>query len=773
MEKNTFSKKFIAATSEKSDHHRCIPAPYIRKTVNIEKEIKEAFITVCGLGFYRFWLSGKELTRGFLSPYICNPDGVLDYDRYDLTKLLKKGKNVLAFQLGNGMQNAFGGFVWDFEKASFRSAPKMAMCLKVVYTDGTDNVIEADESFLCHPSPIIRDELRLGEIYDANDEIEGWNLPDFDDSAWIPVINADTPFGETVICRAEPIVLRQKLLPVSIKFGKWVPASSKMHHYGYIYDFGLNAAGIAALRVKGKRGQKITITYGEHLVDGVFQTNNVSFIRKNLEVYPDYIQQTTYICRGDGIEEYKPSFAYFGFRYAFVEGIDESQATEELLTYEIMNTELCEVGNFSSSCEKLNTLQAMTRNATLSNFWHFPNDCPHREKNGWTADAALSAEHTLLNLNPYNNYYEWMRHIRAAMNDDGALPGIVPTGGWGFDWGNGPSWDQVIVELPFMSYRYLGKTEIIEENMNAIMRYVRYLETRKDEKGLIAIGLGDWLDPERIPGTNSVKNGKIKAPLVVTDSIMSMIICKKAAFLAKTIGRYDDEAYCKAAAERLKNDIRANLIDLETGVGAGECQTTQAMMIYYGIVEGEEKKRAFAKLLEYIEKEDNHLDTGVVGGRVIFHLLAEEGYADLAYEMITNPTPPSYAYWIDRGYTALAESFDTEDIHINSRNHHFWGDISAFFIKGICGINYNPCADDLEYLEIKPNFISALESARAYHNSPNGKIESSWFKAGDEVVLTLRVPDVIKYKVILPRGYKEIQTTKNGENITIKAMKLH
>ncbi len=768
---NIFSKKFITATDEMSDLHRCIPAPYLRKIVNIKKDIKEAFITVCGLGFYRFWLSGEELTRGFLSPYISNPDDVLDYDRYDLTALLKKGKNVLAFQLGNGMQNAFAGFVWDFEKAAFRSSPKMAMCLKIVYTDATEEIIEADGSFRCHPSPLLRDELRIGEIYDANDEIEGWNTVEFDDSAWTPAIEASTPSGEPFICEAKPIVKRDEIKPVSIKFGKWVPASTKMHHYGYIYDFGFNTAGIAKLRINGKRGQKITVTYGELLVDGAFQTDNVSFIRKNLEIYPDYVQQTVYICRGDGTEEYKPSFTYFGFRYAFVEGIDEAQATDDLLTYEVMNTELEEVGNFSSSCEKLNTLQAMTRNATVSNFWHFPNDCPHREKNGWTADAALSAEHTLLNLNPYKNYYEWMRHVRTSMNEEGALPGIVPTGGWGFEWGNGPSWDQVIVELPFMSYRYLGKKEIIEENMDAIMRYVRYLETRKDENGLIAIGLGDWVNPGKIPGTNSVMNAAPKAPLSVTDSIMSMVICEKAAFLAKIVRRTDDEAYCKAAAARLKNDIRTHLIDLDTGIGAGECQTTQALMIYYGIVEGEERKRAFSKLLEYIEKEDKHFTTGVVGARVIFHLLAEEGYADLAYEMMINPTPPSYAYWIEMGYTALAEAFSTEDIRINSKNHHFWGDISAFFIKRICGINYNPCANDLEYLEIKPHFLSALEHAEAYHNSPKGKIESSWKKDGNEVVLTLNIPSEIKYKVVLPAGYEESEKEIIGENIIIKAKK--
>lgn len=98
----------------------------------------------------------------------------------------------------------------------------------------------------------------------------------------------------------------------------------------------------------------------------------------------DYVQKDIYICKGEGVETYTPSFTYHGFQYVHVKGLKPEQATKELLTYVMMNTLLPERGNFSCSDPIVNALQAMTRRSTLSNFHHFPTDCPQREKNGWT-----------------------------------------------------------------------------------------------------------------------------------------------------------------------------------------------------------------------------------------------------------------------------------------------------------------------------------------------------------------------------------------------------
>ena len=753
------SKKFISATRKTSSYDAPVPAPYFRKNINIEKKPEKAEISVTGLGFYRFWLDGEELTKGFLAPYISASDDVIDYDVYDLTDKLTEGGHTLAFCLGNGMQDCFGGYVWDFEQASWRSAPKLAVCLELTDGDGNVTSLEADESFLCAESPTVFNDLRSGECYDANLEIGGWNQPDFDDSAWKPAISVEAPRGKARICEAEPIVETSRLVPISIK-----PDTNLVSRYfddlsgvGYLYDFGLDLAGIPELRIKGKKGQKIEMIFGEYVnSEGEFSIDNISFRHSISRGLPPYMQRDVYVCRGEGEEIWSPSFTYHGFRYALVFGIDEAQATKELITYRVMNTKLDEIGNFSCSDETLNALQKMVRRATLANFYHFPTDCPHREKNGWTADAALSVEHTLLNLTPENNYKEWMHHLVAAMDDRGALPGIVPTGGWGFHWGNGPAWDQVLITIPYMLYRYRGDLECAKVALPALLRYIHYLTTRMDERGLIAIGLGDWCAPY----TFYHPSYKYRAPLVFTDSVISMDICEKTAFLFEKNGQLPQAQFCRTVANDLKASIREHLIDFETmtAVGVGTAtpgaQTSQAMAIFYNVFTEEEKPEAFRVLLRKLAEENDHLDTGVLGARVIFHVLSQFGYADYAYKILTDTDAPSYGHWVARGETALPEDFLRYDQHVSSLNHHFFGDVSAWFIKSVAGIDFNPNSDDIRYLRIAPHFISALDFAKAHHITPDGKVAVEWARKGEKIELSLEYPSTLKLDLIPDCGWK-------------------
>ena len=745
------SRNFISANTAMCELTAWVAAPYLRKNVSLEKTPIKAELSVCGLGFYRFWLDGEELTRGHMSPYISASDDVMDYDVYDLTDKLASGKHALGFQLGNGMQNAFGGYVWDFEQAAWRSAPKLAVCLALTYEDGTTEEIEADESFVWAPSPIIFDDIRQGECYDANLEIPGWNLPDFDDSAWEHAHKTECPRGKSVVCAANPIKEWTRLSPVSIKSQtRLTYAHCEQVDEGYLYDFGTNYAGIPLLRVKGEKGQKISMIFGEHIDEnGDFKVDNIRFVRPEYYNLPLYIQRDEYTCKGEGVEEWSPAFTYHGFRYCLVTGITEEQAKEGLLTYIVMNTELPERGSFSCSDETLNRLQSMIRVSTLANFYHFPTDCPHREKNGWTADAALSTEHTLLNLEPENNYYEWMRHIRASMQDDGRIPGIVPTGGWGFAWGNGPAWDNILITLPYYVYRYRGDKKIVEESLTSLLRYVNYLTTRVDDRHLIAIGLGDWCAPF---GPRS--------PLIFTDSVISMDICEKTAYLHEVCGKTAQAKFCREVAQQFRAAVREHLIDWTnmTAIGEGTptpgCETSQAMAIYYNIFTEEEKPAAYKVLLEKIHEQNDHLDTGVLGARVIFHVLSAFGDSDLAYKIIVDPTYPSYGSFVARGETSLPEDFNRPDQHVNSLNHHFFGDISAWFIKCICGINYNPDANDLTRADITPHFVTALSDAKAYHVCPHGKIEVDWVRGdNDTVTLNITYPEGMHGRLVFPDGW--------------------
>jgi alpha-L-rhamnosidase len=139
---------------------------------------------------------------------------------------------------------------------------------------------------------------------------------------------------------------------------------------------------------------------------------------------------------------------------------------------------------------------------------------------------------------------------------------------------------------------------------------------------------------------------------------------------------------------------------------------------------------------------------------VIFHVLAEYGYADLAWSMIVEQGHPSYGDLARRGATTLWESFYPENAHWNppSLNHHFWGDVSAWFIKAVTGIRVSPAGGKLT-CEVRPAFVTALQNAEGYHVTPAEKITSAWKREGDEILLTLKIPDGMVGRIILPEGY--------------------
>ena len=736
-----FSSKFVSATREKTTLKKNVCAPYMRRDLALDKLPQSAEITVTGLGFYELFVNGKRLTRGLLSPYISNPDQLIVYDSYDLTEHLIKGENTIAFLLGNGMQNCFGGFVWDFQKARFNSAPKLAFALEM--TVGEEKVlIEADEKVLCHSSPIYFDDLRMGEKYDARCEIPNWSMPGCDLSDWTPAISVRADAGEAILSKCKPILRREELRAVNIY----------EEDGGFIYDFGLNQSGLTRLNIDGKSGQHIVIDHCEHLFDGKFAQSNLIFNNANSVGTPRYTQRTEYICNGSGGETHTPSFTYYGFRYAKVTGITKEQATPELLTYVVMNTNLSSRGDFSCSHEDMTLLQEMTRRSTLSNFFHFPNDCPHREKNGWTADAALSAEQTIMNFDPEDNYCMWMEHIVRAMDSRGALPGIVPTGGWGFHWGNGPAWDSVLVYLPYFTAVLRDDLRSARIASGAMLRYFHYLRGRRDGRGLLSIGLGDWVPPKK----------EHAAPLIFTDSIITYDLANKAAYLYDRLGMKLEADFCRGFSKEMLSAIREHLIEDKSKMRfIGGSQSAQAMAIFYGVCDGEEEKRAaLATLIEEIHTHEDHMMTGVLGGRVIFRVLCDYGYEDLAVKMIARRDAPSYGSMIELGMTTLSENVAR---HTSSHNHHFWGDISALMIEYFGGIRINPELAGADTALIAPVFPSEIEHAEAHHDSIKGKISTKWTKRDDRIELSLVIPEDMRARIVAPLGY----TLEGGERDAI------
>ena len=744
-----YPQKYISASERVNSYQEFVPAPYFRKV--FIAHAGACRLRVTGLGFYRLWVNGQEITKGLLAPYISNPDDIVYFDEYDLSPYVRQNeRNALGFQLGNGMQNAPGGSIWDFDKARFRAAPKLAFILQ----NGSEPIV-SDESVKTAPSPLYFDDLRAGVRYDARREIPGWALPDFEDEDWANAMLCEAPRGECRLCEAPPVLPAGVMLrAVSIRPGRLrdytprhdVPRVSVAEdaadgREGYLYDFGRNNAGIVRLRINGRPGQRVVMQFGELLTDGELDYNNINF-------YPDgFSQRDVYICKG-GDETFETPFTYHGFRYCLVMGIDARQAADDLLTYVLCTSAAEETGRFHCSDETANTLYEMCDASDRSNFYYFPTDCPHREKNGWTGDAALSAEHMLMTMNVGVSYKAWLRNIRAAQRDDGSLPGIVPTGGWGFQWGNGPAWDAALIFIPYFTYVYTGDRQILSENAQAILRYLRYAEKKRKTNGLVEYGLGDWCPI----------GDDMKPSLEFTDSVTIMTCCEKAAFIFDVLGLEEEKQYAMRSYRELRDAIRAHLIDLKTCAADTDCETSQAMALYYGVFDEAEKDKAAKRLVDLIHKNGDFLDTGILGARVIFHVLSAVGEGELAWRMITRKEYPSYGALIGFGETTIPECFDLPGDGNCSHNHHMYCDIKNWFISAVAGLRYNPDGNDHRRVLVKPAFIRALAYAEAAYDSPAGSIFVRWERKEDSIDLLVRTDEGIRAEILLPDGTRLLHT---------------
>lgn len=706
---------FIAKEKEFNTIQSHVNAPLFKCVFDYDFNGK-CEIKIAVVGLYRLFLNGKELNNGKFSPYLSNPDEVVFYDVYDITGKLKEKGNVLCVLLGNGFINNNDFDIWQNETAPYRSAPKFSLELTV---DGK-SIIESDESFLVADSPITFNDFRCGERYDANLEmpnvltstsLDGFNKP----------ITVEPPEGELIKNTTQPIKEYRERKAVSIT----------KTEKGYVYDFGLNDTGIPRLKITAKKGQRIDLYFAETIDDNGVDFRSISFVKSNLE----YVQHDVYICK-DGKQEYKPSFTWHGFRYAEVRGITDEQATKDTLTFIPTHSAIDKVCDFNCDNETINKLVEITLRSDESNFIYYPYDCPHREKNGWTADASLSAEQMLYTFDAYDSLKQWLLCIRKAQRRDGALPGIIPTAGWGFQFGNGPAWDSVLIELPYQLYRFYGKDEIIKENAEAIEKYFGYIKTRLNADGLIEIGLGDWCQ------TYTSAEGDYETPVEITDSLTIIDMLEKTAEMFGVIGKNAEDI--KQFGNYLKNSFRQKYI--KNGQLTVKTQTALSMCLQLNIFNAEEVQTAYETLLSEIKKQNDHFRVGVIGYKYLFEVLVKKGNQDLCFKLITQKSFPSYGYVIDCGATTLWESFDEyERINgklmrkdgverIPSFNHHFWGGVLAWIYRYIGWLNVK--SEDT--IEIVPMIFNDINRAEISYSRNGKSIFVKWEKVSGSIKLTVK-----------------------------------
>ncbi|MDX2068393.1 MAG: family 78 glycoside hydrolase catalytic domain [Haliscomenobacter sp.] len=694
------------------------PAPYFRKTFDTNKSIRSARAYIAVAGLYELSINGQAIGNHRLDPMYTRFDRRTMYVTHDVTKQAQKGKNAIGVLLGNGWYNHQSTAVWFFHEAPWRNRPTFCLDLRITYSDGSVETISSGKDWKTALSPIIFNSIYTAEHYDARLEQPNWNQPNFDDAKWKTVILRPAPSTNLVAQVMHPIRDVEEIKAKSMR---------KINDTTYLYDLGRNISGVVSLRVSGAAGTRIRLRHTERLnAEGRSDMSNIDVHYRPTD-NTDPFQTDIFILSGRGEERFMPRFNYKGFQYVEVSSNQAITLSENSLKGYFMHSDLPVLGKVQSSSSTLDKIWFATNNSYLSNLFGYPTDCPQREKNGWTGDAHIASETGLYNFDGITVYEKWLADHRDEQQPNGVLPSIVPTSGWGYEWGNGPDWTSTIAIIPWNVYLFYGDSKLLEDCYDNIKRYVDAISDRS-QGHLTTWGLGDWVPV------------KSKAPVELTSSIYYYVDATILAKTAQLLNKKANYTTYSALATKIKDAINAKYLNRETGVYGNGTQTEMSAPLHWGVVPAELQTKVAANLAQRVKADGAHLDVGLLGTKTILNALSDNGYADLAYQIAAQEDFPSWGWWIKNGATTLYENWPIDAQSDISMNHIMFGEIGAWYYKALGGIKPDPAVPGFKNILLNPHFVKGLDRFQASFKTPQGELVSSWERTAQGV----------SYKVVVP-----------------------
>lgn len=726
------------------------PAPLMRKSFQVEKKVESAVVFVCGLGYFELWLNGNKVGDDVLVPnqtnygkrseledgFIFLPDDFREYKvmylAYDVKNQLISGENALGGILGNGFYNPASAWTVGY------GTPRFLCQLHISYSDGTEEIVVTDNSWKASRSPIVKNMVYYGETYDARLEQPGWSAAEFDDSAWEAVVRREAPFGKLVAHTANPDRVTEELEPVSIE---------KLGKGRYKVDFGVEISGwVRLVGVEGPKGHTITITPNGNLYSG----------------------ENVYTFKGGGPESYAPRFNWFVFS-----GVEISNWPGELkaehLRAQAVNTYIDATATFETSNQLFNDINKIWRRSQIDNMHGgIASDCPHRERSAYTGDGQIACITVLHNYDAKNFYQKWVQDMLGAQIEES---GYVPNGApWQPSCGGGPAWGAAICVIPWEYYVQYGSRDMLEDNYEGMKGYVRYLQswtgedgitltkrTDKNGKWLKWFNLGDWLPP---------------GELIPDEMVHTFILWYCADISARTasaLGKEDEAEDYQALAQRTKNAFHKRFYNEKAGSYGDAGGNILALKMG---VPTEQYEEVVAALKAGILKNKGHLDTGILGTRFFFEMLADNGLNQLAFEAMNKRTEPSYGHWLELGSTTSRENWDESGSH----NHPMFGGGLVWLYRNLAGMQADPEEPGYRHMIFRPQPIDELEYVSYSNNTPYGEGGITWRHKEDSFLMEITVPVSCHATVHVPAS--DLSQIREGEleidqasGVTFKEMK--
>ncbi len=715
-----------------------IRLPLLRKVFEIERPVRSAMLTITSLGYHDLYLNGRRIGDHVLDPVQSDYGKRVYYVTHDVTEAIISGRNALGVALGKG-------WYWQGIKGVTLDRPALLAQLVLTHEDGSRTCVATDASWKTAGGPVTipatctNAGANFGnEWYDARREQPGWNEAPFDDTTWQAV--------EMVTVR--PLARSAQMIPPNRVTATFPPVSVTECGAGeYLFDLGTNLTGWFRLNLQGNAGDEIRLTYfASH-------QGQADALREN------FLQSDRYICKGDGPETFGSQFNYRGFRFVKVSGLKSKPRLEDAVGL-LINTDLPTAGTFACSDATLNRLhEIVTHTHRCLTLGGIQVDCPHRERLGYGAEGLASSIQGRYDFDAAAFYAKWARDFQDGQD---RVSGIVYyTAPFRIHSGGGPAWPSVCIVFPWQNYLFHGDRRVLAEHYESMRRWLAFLESKSDQGLLQPHGirsekpgtwefLGDWASPRRkedtLPCNGHWPTAEENRRFNAFNHYEQVSLVAR---IANVLGKEDDANRYAAKAEAIRQAIHRTYFDAQKGrYSSGEQQQTiLATALQMGLVPAEHRRKVLDNLVDdIVSTRRGHLDFGVLGGYYTIGALTKENRSDLIYRMATQPTRPGWGNLQREGATTLWEHWLPGDSSI----HNSFLSIGGWFYEGLSGIRPDPAAPGFKHFVIAPAVVEGLTWVKASHDSPHGRIISSWRREKDRFLLDVTVPANTTASVHLP-----------------------
>ncbi len=698
-------------------------SPLFRKEFYPENEIESARIFITAAGYYTAFINGKRIGNDVLSPAWTDFSKRVYYSEYDISSEIKAGDNCLGVTLGNGFYNPLPLRMWG--RRNLREVlpignPSFIARLLIKYKNGKTEEVITDDSWKFAYGPVVKNNVYLGEVYDARRELNSWEIAGFNDGLWKNAIVSNDPGGKLQKAFSPPVQVTDTITPVGI---------SSLKEDIFIVDMGVNFTGTYNIKLSGKKDDTISFRFGERLYDDG-TLNPMTTICGQIKRKgtggpgaPDIAWQTDcYILKDDNPVLFQPEFTFHTYRYMEISGMVNKPQISDVVGLAI-NSNVAQNNSFSCSSELLNSIQDATQRTFLSNLVSVQSDCAAREKFGYGGDLNATSESFIYNFDMQDFYrktiYDWVD----AMNDSGFVD-TAPFVGIEYC---GISWESAFLTTQYYLYLYYNDTEIINELYELDKKWMDKVARIHPDK-IVDSGLSDHESLEPVP-------------VELTGTCHYLQCAEIMIEFAEVMGDFENAEKYSVLADELRSLIKEKFWDNPVAEKINR-QTLYSTLIYHEIIPENDLKAATDSLLLAIKNgPSEHFNTGIFGTKYILEALSTSGNQNSVYKVINSTKYPGWGHMIDRGATTIWETWKESD-NTYSNCHPMFGSVTEWFYRWLGGIRPDSNYPGFERFIISPSIPKGLNFAKCKYNSPFGEIISEWKREGNnKIIFDFTIPE--------------------------------